>query len=82
VKGCQKGIKPILAAATHCNKKAIGLTQNQFTAKSKVQGAKDTNVHKSVMPVHTDVNKNTITLLLNRGVDWINFKLSGNLFHK
>jgi len=47
-----------------------------------VQGAKGTNMHKSVMPVHTVVNKNTIRLLLNRVVDWINFKLSGNMFHK
>jgi len=34
------------------------------------------------MPVHTVVNKNTIRLLLNTGVDWINFIRSGNLFHK
>jgi len=58
------------------------ITQNQFTAKCKVQGAKGTNVHKSVMSVHTVVKKNTIRLLLNTGVDWISFRLSGNLFHK
>jgi len=42
---------------------------------------KGTNVHKSVMSVHTVVNKNTIRLLLNAGVDWFTFRLSGNLFH-
>jgi len=57
------------------------ITQNQFTAKCKVQGAKGTNVHKSVMSVHTVVNKNAVRLLLNTGVDWISFRLSGNLFH-
>jgi len=34
-------------------------------------------VHKSVMSVHTVVNKSTIGLLLNTGADWINFRLSG-----
>jgi len=67
--------------APYYNRAAI-ITQNRFTTKCKVQGAKGTNVHKSVMPVHTVVNKNTIRLLLNRGVDWINFRLSGDLFHK
>jgi len=47
-----------------------------------VQGAKGTNVQKSLTPVHTVVNQNTLRLLLNRVVDWINFRLSGELFHK
>jgi len=45
------------------------VTKNNNTkpiyCKCKVQGANGTNVHKSVMSVHTVVNKNTIRLLLN-----------------
>jgi len=47
-----------------------------------VLSAKSTNVHKSVTPVHTVVNKNTIKLLLNGVADWINCRLSGKLFRR
>ena len=34
-----------------------------------INGIKGINVHKSVISVHTVDNKDTIRLLLNRGVD-------------